>query len=117
MTASSHTTQHKYRSARRYTLSQKIGIVRESLSPGVRVSHVAQKHGLARNVLYYWRKVYREMAQVDLEVAQREGDDAAELADLKLQVRNLERLLGRRTLELSMLRERLGKAEEDEALQ
>jgi transposase len=117
MASSTKTSQHQHRSPRRYSLSQKIAIVRESLSPGVRVSHIAQKHGLARNLLYYWRKVYREMAHVDLDAVVQESDAANELADLRLQVRNLERLLGRRTLELSLLRERLGKAEEDEILQ
>jgi hypothetical protein len=37
-----------------------------------------------------------------------------ELEDLRLQVRNLERLLGQRTLEIALLRERLGKANDDE---
>jgi transposase-like protein len=74
---------------------------------------LAQKHGLARNVLYYWRKVYGEMARADLTQAQADPSTVNELADLRLQVRNLERLLGQRTLELALLRERLGK-EEDE---
>ena len=38
-----------------------------------------------------------------------------ELDDLKLQVRNLERLLGQRTLEIALLREKLGKGTDDEA--
>jgi transposase-like protein len=84
----------------------------------VRVSNVARKHGLARNVLYYWRKVYREMAQADLTQTKPDGaaNDSSvnEVADLRLQVRNLERLLGQRTLELALLRERLGKVEVDE---
>ena len=40
----------------------------------------------------------------------------AELADLRLQVRNLERLLGQRTLEIALLREKLGKVHDDDAL-
>jgi transposase len=115
MAASSTKTQHPHRASRRYTLSEKIAIVRESLRPGARVSHVAHKHGLARNVLYYWRKVYREMAQADLTQTGSESGAGDELADLRLQVRNLERLLGQRTLELALLRERLGKADEHEA--
>jgi transposase len=112
--AASKTTQHPPRTSRRYTLSEKIAIVRESQWPGARVADVARKHGLARNVLYYWRKVYREMAQADLTQAKPEDGAANEISDLRLQVRNLERLLGQRTLELALLRERLGKVEEDE---
>jgi hypothetical protein len=36
-----------------------------------------------------------------------------EIEDLRLQVRNLERLLGQRTLEIALLKERLGKATTD----
>ena len=38
-----------------------------------------------------------------------------QLEDLRLQVRNLERLLGQRTLEIALLKERLGKDDDDEA--
>ena len=113
--AASKTTQHPPRTLRRYTLSEKIAIVRESQWPGARVADVARKHGLARNVLYYWRKVYRDVADTDLTQAGPGESADKELADLKLQVRNLERLLGQRTLEIALLRERLGETNEDEA--
>ena len=98
---------------RRLTLSEKIAIVRESMTPGVVAAHVARRHGIALNVLYYWRKVYREIAATDLTDA---PDDAveAELADLHLQVRSLERLLGQRTLEIALLKARLKKETDDD---
>ena len=103
------------RKHRKFTLSEKIAIVRESLMPGVSASHVARSHGIAVNVLYYWRKAYREVADTDLtKVAAHDAADK-ELADLKLQVRNLERLLGQRTLEIALLREKLGKNHDDDA--
>jgi transposase len=103
------------RTHRKFTLSEKIAIVRESLVPGVSASHVARSHGIAVNVLYYWRKAYGEVADTDLtQVAAGSADK--ELADLRLQVRNLERLLGQRTLEIALLRERLGKAQDDDAI-
>ena len=103
------------RTHRKFSLSEKIAIVRESLVPGVSASHVARRHGSAVNVLYYWRKAYRDVAETDLtQVNPRESLDR-ELADLKLQVRNLERLLGQRTLEIALLRERLGKETDDDA--
>jgi transposase len=97
------------RTHRRFSLSEKIAIVRESLSPGVTASHVARRHGVAVNVLYYWRKVYREVADTDLTRVPTAEATHNELADLRLQVRNLERLLGQRTLEIALLKERLGK--------
>ena len=102
------------RTHRRFSLTEKIAIVRESLAPGVTASHVARRHGVAVNVLYYWRKVYREVADTDLTRVPAAGSTHNELADLRLQVRNLERLLGQRTLEIALLKERLGKDPDDD---
>ncbi len=88
----------------RRSLSEKIAIVRESMAPGAATAAVARRHQISVNVLYYWRKVYRELLDADLSGVARGGD----VSDLELQVRNLERLLGQRTLEVALLRERLG---------
>ena len=107
--------KRKPRTQRRFTLGEKLAIVRESLAPGVTASYVARRHGLALNVLYYWRKAYRELLRTDLTGASTERAAADhEIEDLRLQVRNLERLLGQRMLEIALLRERLGKGEDDE---
>ncbi|SRR5258706_5593415 len=103
------------RTTRRLTLSEKLAIVRESLAPGVVAAHVARRHGIALNVLYYWRKVYREIAQTDLTQSPEHDAVQSEIADLRLQVRNLERLLGQRTLEIALLKARLGKDSDDGA--
>jgi transposase len=93
----------------RRSLSDKIAIVRESMLPGMSAAHVAKRHGIALNVLYYWRKVYRDLVDTDLNQATpANGEGSEAVADLELQVRNLERLLGRRTLEVALLREKLG---------
>jgi transposase len=102
------------RTQRRFTLSEKMAIVRESLVPGVSTTHVARRHKVAVNVLYYWRKAYKDV--IDTDLTKVEGGAAAEkeIADLRLQIRNLERLLGQRTLEIALLRERLGKGRDDD---
>jgi transposase len=69
-------------------------------------AHVAKRHHIALNVLYYWRKVYREVIDADLTAPPK--DEGGEVSDLKLQVRNLERLLGQRTLEVAILKDKLG---------
>jgi transposase len=104
------------RTVRRLTLSEKIAIVRESMVPGVVAAHVARRHAIALNVLYYWRKVYRDVASTDLTETPPGDASQAELADLRLQVRNLERLLGQRTLEIALLKARLGKDSDDDHL-
>lgn len=53
------------REYRRFTAEQKIEILREAEQPGVRVSEVCRRHGLAPSVLYRWRAV----AQGDSAVA------------------------------------------------
>jgi transposase len=103
------------RTHRRFSLTEKIAIVRESLAPGVSATFVARRHKIAVNVLYYWRKAYREVLDTDLTGAAPGAQAGSELDDLRLQVRNLERLLGQRTLEIALLREKLGKADDDEA--
>ena len=89
------------------SLSEKVAIVRETLVPGVTAAHVARRHGLSINLLYYWRRVYKDIAAADLEAAEAAPPDEQAIADLRLQVRNLERLLGQRTLEVALLREQL----------
>ena len=93
----------------RRSLTEKIAIVRESMMPGMSAAHVAKRHQIALNVLYYWRKVYRELVDTDLTAgAAPAAGKEGEIADLQLQVRNLERLLGQRTLEVALLKEKLG---------
>jgi transposase len=102
------------RTRRSYTLGEKIAIVRESMAPGVSASFVARRHHLAVNVLYYWRKAYGELLAADMTRIEAGADADRQLQDLRVQVRNLERLLGQRTLEIALLKERLGKDDDDE---
>jgi transposase len=102
------------RTQRRFTLSEKIAIVRESMVPGVSATHVARRHRIAVNVLYYWRKAYKDVVDTDLTKVEDGVATQKEIADLRLQVRNLERLLGQRTLEIALLKERLGKARDED---
>lgn len=94
---------------RRFTLSEKLSIVREASQPGVKFAHIERKYHLGKNVLAYWRKVYRDLAeaQVRAELATAPTATSDELAALRVQVRHLERLLGQKTLEIDMLRGQL----------
>ena len=96
----------------RRSLTEKLAIVRESMAAGVTVAQVARKHAVSTNVLHYWRKVYRDVVGSDLA----NGALRDDVADLELQVRNLERLLGQRMLEVALLRERLGIPSKDDML-
>ena len=95
------------RGRRPFSLSEKITIVRETLNPHTKTADVARRHGIHLNLLYYWRRVYKELAASELESAEGSTPDEERLVDLRLQVRNLQRLLGQRTLEVELLREQL----------
>ena len=101
------------RTHRRFTLSEKIAIVRESMAPGVSASYVARRHRIAVNVLYYWRKAYKDVLDTDLTKAGASPATDQQVEDLRLQVRNLERLLGQRTLEIALLKEKLGRPDDE----
>src|SRR5688500_3416673 len=45
---------------RRWSLQDKLHIVEETMQPGVRVSEVARRHGLAPSVVFTWRRLARE---------------------------------------------------------
>ena len=91
---------------RRFTTEQKLAIVAESMQPGMSMSYVARQHGLSPSLVFRWRRLMseggREAVRADDEVV-----PAAEARRLEERVRDLERLLGRKTLELEILKEAL----------
>jgi len=89
---------------RRFTVEQKMRLVEESNRPGMSVSHVARTHGVAPSQLFHWR---RRMAEGSREAVAADDEvvSAAEVRDLKKQIRELQRVLGKKTLEVEILRE------------
>lgn len=45
---------------RRWSLEQKLAMVRESIEPGNSVSVVARRNGVNANQLFHWRKIYQD---------------------------------------------------------
>jgi len=93
---------------RRWTVAEKLRIVEESLQPGLSVSYVARQHGVAPNLLFRWRKLMREGGG---EAMRNDGPVVGdgELRRLEERIRELERQLGRKTLEVELLKEALAK--------
>jgi transposase len=91
---------------RRWTASEKVRMVEETFEPGMTVSLVARRHGVAPNQLFTWRRL---VAQGGLTAAG-SGEEVVPASDyraLQNQVRELHRLLGKKTLETEILKEAL----------
>ncbi len=89
---------------RRWTPSEKLAMVRETFEPGMSVSLVARKHGVNPNQLFQWRKLERTGALA----AVGSGEavvPAAELDRARRQIRELQRLLGKKSMENEILKE------------
>lgn len=67
---------------------------------------MARRHGVAPNQLFRWRRLYAEGALSEVG-AREEGVAASEYRALQHQVREPQRLLGKKTLENEILREAL----------
>jgi transposase len=95
---------------RRWSAEEKARIVQETYAPGMSVSLVARQHGIAPNQLFAWRRLYSEGA-LSAVGAGEEVVPASDYRALQSQVRELQRLLGKKTLENEVLREALDLAQ------
>ncbi|WP_313666018.1 IS3 family transposase [Shinella sp.] len=95
---------------RRWTTEHKLTIIEQSFEPGETVSSTARRHGVAPNLLYRWRRLLSEggAAAVDSDEPVVGNSEVRKLED---RVRELERMLGRKTMEVEILREALSKAD------
>ena len=95
---------------RRWSAEEKVRMVQETYAPGMSVSLVARQHGVAPNQLFTWRRLYAEGA-LSAVGAGEEVVPASDYRALQQQVRELQRLLGKKTLETEILREALAIAQ------
>ncbi|MFJ5345095.1 IS3 family transposase [Escherichia coli] len=89
---------------RRRTTQEKIAIVQQSFEPGMTVSLVARQHGVAASQLFLWRKQYQE-GSLTAVAAGEQIVPASELAAAIKQIKELQRLLGKKTMENELLKE------------
>jgi transposase len=94
---------------RRWSAEQKLRMVEESLQSRETVSVVARRHGVAPNLLFRWRRLASEGGAAAVT-----ADDGVtsnvEVRRLEERVRELERQLGRKTLELEILKEAIARS-------
>lgn len=89
---------------RRWTTEEKMRIVDETYLPGNTVSIIARRHGISANQLFTWRRLMARGAFT----AAGAGEEVVPVSELRAahqQIRDLQRLLGKKTLENELLRE------------
>ena len=86
---------------RRWTAAEKVRIVEETFEPGMTVSLVARRHGVAPTQLFTWVEGALTAAGSDEQVV-----PASDYRALQSQVHELQRL-GKKTLEAEILKEAL----------
>jgi len=95
------TSQRQQR--RRFPAIEKKRIVEETYEVGSSVSYVARQYGVSPGLLYKWRQALEAGALTGVEC-----EDAVvskkELKKLKSRIRELERALGRKTLDVEILK-------------
>ena len=100
---------------RRWAPEEKRAILEEGEQPGNSLSAVARKYGVNPNQLFHWRKLMREGALIAVG-ADDQVVPASEVKQLKAQIRELERLLGKKTMETEILRDAIRIAKEKKLL-
>ena len=100
---------------RRWSPAEKVAIVQETYEPGVTVSLVARRHGLSPAQLFAWRRLASQGA-----LAATGADEpvvpASDYQALQRQIRELQRLLGKKTQEAEILKEALELASDSKKL-
>jgi transposase len=96
---------------RRYSVDQKLAVLQEASQPGMTISYVARRHGISASLVFMWRRRMseggKEAIRADDEVVAK-----AEVLALRKQIRELQRVLGKKTLENEILREAVKVAHE-----
>lgn len=98
-----------HRRRRRWTAEQKRGMVEEAEQTGNSISAVARKYEVSPNQVFHWRKLMRAGAE-DAVVP------LSEARALQMKIRELERLLGKKTMEVEILKDALECAREKKLL-
>jgi len=93
---------------RHWTTEQKLQIIEESFQAGETVSSAARRHGVAPNLLYRWRRLLSEGGAAAV-ASDEPVVGTSEVKKLEDRIRELERMLGRKTLEAEILREAVAK--------
>lgn len=100
---------------RRWTPEEKQALLREAEQLGNSISSVARKYGVSPSQVFNWRKQFQKGGTVSV----RANDEVVPAADHKAalnRIRELERQLGKKTMEAEILKEAIQMAREKKLL-
>lgn len=89
---------------KRWTAFEKQSIVQETYQSGVTVSYIARKHAIPPSQLFYWRKLMENGALTSVKSEEAVVPES-EVNALKKQIKQLEPILGQKTVENEILKE------------
>ena len=96
---------------RRWAPAEKKAVVMETYGPGMTVSYVARKHGIAPSQLFYWRRRMDEGAIMAVG-SEESVVPESQVKELEKRIKRLEQLLGKKTEEVEILKEAVKLARE-----
>jgi transposase len=91
---------------RRWSVTEKVRLVEEAMQPGMSVSYVARRAGVSPSQLFAWKRRMLEGGQAAVH-ADEDVVGASQVRELEKRVRDLERMLGKKTMEAEILKEAL----------
>ena len=89
---------------RRYTPEQKRTLLAEAARPGRSISEVARSYGIAPSVMFLWRRSMDDAGDEALKANEKVVPES-EVKKLETRIKELERALGRKTMEVEILQE------------
>ena len=92
---------HNNKRKKRWAAIEKHKIVQETYQPGATVSYIAHKHGIPPSQLFYWRKMMENGALTGIKTE----EDLVPMSEVKKRIKQLERVLGQKTMDIEILRE------------
>lgn len=96
---------------RRFTPEQKKALLSEAEKPGQSISEVARRYSIAPSMMFAWRRAMSDGANEGLKKGERVVAQS-ELKAARKRIRELERQLGRKTMDVEILKEAVEVAHE-----
>ena len=96
---------------RRFTFDQKRALLLAAEAPGSSISEVGRRYGVAPSLLFLWRNAMENGKDKGLESGE-ELVPASQLRQAEAKIRELERILGKKTVQVEILEEAVRLARE-----